>query len=81
MKTEGMPIRDRSIKVLTEGERGRFRVESGSRNKPRGLTYALAIRYKDSGQNKPNPVILRAIYRLQRKSAHFQESGVSTSFR
>ena len=38
---------------------------------PSGLRCAVAIRYKDSGQNKPKPVIFFAIYRLQRKLARF----------
>ena len=38
---------------------------------PKGLTYAVAARYEGSGQNKPNSVIFRAIYGLQRKSVPF----------
>ena len=32
------------------------------------------MRYKNSAQNKPNPVILRAIYQLQWKLARFSEN-------
>jgi len=38
---------------------------------PRGLTQAVAIRYKDSGPSEPKPFIFRGICRLQRKSARF----------
>jgi hypothetical protein len=35
------------------------------------LTCAVAIRYKLLGRSEPKPIILRAVYRLQRKFALF----------
>ena len=53
------------------GEVGDFASRDAGEANPRGLTHAVAIRYKDSGPSEPKPVILRGIYRLQLKSAHF----------
>ena len=49
----------------------RFAPTDAGETNPRGLRCAVAIRYKNPGQNKPKPVIFRVIYRLQRKSARF----------
>jgi len=53
------------------GKVGDFALREAGEANPRGLTHAVAIRYKDSGPSEPKPVILRGIYRLQRKFALF----------
>ena len=53
------------------GEVGDFASRDAGEANPRGLTHAVAIRYKDSGTSEPNPVIFRGIYRLQLKSRRF----------
>jgi hypothetical protein len=53
------------------GEVGDFASRDAGEANPRGLTHAVAIRYKDSGTSEPNPVIFRGIYRLQLKSTRF----------
>jgi hypothetical protein len=45
-------------------------VDAGKTN-PTGLTCGVAIRYKDSEQNKPKPVIFRAIYLGYRPNLDF----------
>ena len=71
LKVKDMPKCDRPIKVLEEGEAGDFARRDAGETNPRGLKYAAATRYKNSRQNKPKPVISRAIYGLQEKSARF----------
>ena len=58
-------------RILEEGEVGDFVSRDADEANPRGLTHAVAIRYKDSGPSEPKPVIFRGIYRLQRKSGCF----------
>ena len=53
------------------GEVGDFASRAAGEANPRGLTHAVAIRYKDSGPSEHKPVIFRGIYRLQRKFALF----------
>jgi len=53
------------------GEVGDFASRDAGEANPRGLTHAVAIRYKDSGPSEPKPVIFRGIYRLQLKSGLF----------
>jgi len=53
------------------GEVGDFASRVAREAKPRSLTHAVAIRYKDSGASEPKAVIFRGICRLQRKSARF----------
>ncbi len=74
MKRSKMPICDRPIKVFGEGAGRRFSVEDAAETNPMGLSQAVAIRYKNSGQSKPNPAIFLAINGLQRKSASFSEN-------
>jgi len=53
------------------GEVGDFASRDAGEANPRGLTHAVAIRYKDSGPSEPKLVIFRGIYRLQLKSGRF----------
>jgi len=53
------------------GEVGDFTSKDAGEANPRGLTHAVAIRYKDSGPSEPKAAIFRGIYRLQRESARF----------
>jgi len=55
------------------GEVGDFASRDAGKANPRGLTHAVAIRYKDSGPSEPKAVIFRGIYRLQLESARFSE--------
>ena len=70
-KRKDTPICDGSIKAWEKGEAPDFASGDVRKTNPRGLSCAAAVRYKDSGQNKPKPVIFFAIYRLQRKLARF----------
>ena len=64
------------------GEVGDFASRDAGEANPSGLTHALAIRYKDSGQSEPKPVIFRGIYRLQLRSARFSgDLNAETSVR
>ena len=69
-KQKEISIYDRPINVGNKAVRDFAPREAGETN-PRGLRCAVAIRYRNSGQNKPKPVILRPVYRLQWKWAHF----------
>ena len=71
LKGKDMPICDCPIKVLDKGDAGDFAPRYAGETNPRGLRYAGARRYKNSGPNKPKAVIFPVIYRLQRKSARF----------
>ena len=67
-------------------EVGDFASRDAGEANPRGLTQAVAIRYKDSGPSEPKAVIFRGIYRLQRESARFSgnlnaESSVRSRIR
>ena len=53
------------------GEIGDFALRGGGKANPRGLTQAVAIRYKDPGPSEPKAVIFRGIYWLQLKSGRF----------
>jgi hypothetical protein len=53
------------------GEVGDFTSRDAGKANPRGLSHAVAIRYRDSGPSEPKPVILRGIYLLQLKSGCF----------
>jgi hypothetical protein len=53
------------------GEVGDFASRDAGKANPRGLSHAVAIRYKDFGPSEPKPVIFRGIYRLQPKSGRF----------
>ena len=66
LKRKEMPICDGFIQAWED-----FASRAVRETNPRGLTCAVAVRYKDSGQDKPKRVILLAIYGLQRKSAQF----------
>lgn len=70
-KQKEISIYDRPIKVLGNKAVGDFVPRDGGETNPRGLKCAVAIRYKNSGENKPRPVMFRAVYRLQRKWARF----------
>ena len=70
-KRRGISICHRPIKVLEHTQAGVFAPGNVDETNPRGLRYTVATTYKNSGQNKPNPVMFRAVYRLQRKSAYF----------
>ena len=59
------------LRILEEGEAGDFPSRDAGEANPRGLTQAVAIRYKDSAPSEPKAVILRGIYLLQRKSGCF----------
>ena len=59
------------LRILEEGEVGDFVLRDASKANPRGLTQAVAIRYKDSGPSEPMAVIFRGIYRLKLKSGCF----------
>ena len=63
------------------GEVGDFASRDAGEANPRGLTQAVAIRYKDSGPSEPNAVILRGIYRLQLKSGRFSVNSNAESVR
>jgi len=54
-----------------KGEVGDFASRDAGEANPRGLSHAVAIRYKDSGPSEPKAVIFRGIYRLQPKSGRF----------
>ena len=53
------------------GEVGDFASRDAGKANPRGLTNAVAIRYKDSDPSEPKAVIFRGIYRLQLELARF----------
>jgi len=57
--------------VWRRGEVGDFALRDAGEANPRGLSHAVAIRYKDSGPSEPKPVIFRGIYRLRLKSGRF----------
>ncbi len=74
MKINKIQICDRPIKdSWRRGGRDSARSGAGKTN-PRGLSQAAAMRYRNSGANKPKPVIFLVIYLLQRKSARFSEN-------
>ena len=64
-------IFDRSVNVLGNEEVGDFAPRDAAKTNTRDLRYAVAIRYKNYGQNNPNAVIFRAIHWLRRKSVRF----------
>lgn len=68
MEIKDMPICDRPIKDLGNKAVGDFAPRDAGETNPRGARSGVSIRYKNSGPNKPNPVIFRAIYRLQAKN-------------
>ena len=70
-KQKEISIHDRPINVLGKKAVGDSAPRDAGETNPRGLRCAVAIRYKNSGQNKPKPVIFRVVCRLQRKWARF----------
>ena len=50
-------IYHRPITFWGKKDVGGFPPEDAGKTNPRGLRYAVAIRYRNSGQIKPNPVI------------------------
>ena len=57
--------------LLGNRQVGGFGARHASETNPTELTYSVASRYKDSGENKPKPAIFRIIYGLRRKKARF----------
>ena len=47
-------IFDRSVTVLENEGAGDFALRDAGKTNPRGLRYAVAMRYKNFGQNKPS---------------------------
>ncbi len=63
------------IDPLRFWEKGRYSAaRDACETNPMDLSYALTIRYKNSGQSKPNAVNFCMFYWLQRKSARFSEN-------
>ena len=71
MKIKDMSIYDRPSRFLDTGNVADFAPRDAGETNPRGLSYAVASRYKNSGTNKPKPLIFPAVYQLQRKPACF----------
>ena len=61
----------RPINVLVKKDVEDVAAAVGGETNPRDLRYDVAVRYKDSGQNKPKPVIFHEVYGLQWNSARF----------